>query len=66
MNNRRKEDPRLDEILEKITKIHDGYFGNGHKGLKVMVAQHWVYIKVLCGACSAIILYIGLGKLLKF
>ena len=66
MNDRRKDDPRLEDMHEKIVAIHEGYFGNGKKGLKTIVAQHAVLIKVLCGVCVGLVSYIGAGKLFAF
>ena len=74
MNDRRSDDKRIKEIRDMIKedvkpdikKLHDAYFGNGHKGLKTLVGQHAIWIKVLCGATAVIITYIGVGKLLAF
>ena len=63
MKDRRKDDPWRHEVLEKIKDIHTCVYGNGSDGIKTTVGKHGVYIKVLCGASSLIIIWIVTGIL---
>ena len=65
MENRRKEDPRLETMEAMLKDLHDAYFGNGNDGMKTTLGKHGVYIKVLCGGVTFIILYIAQGLLLS-
>ena len=71
MENRRKDDDRIteirdlikDDIKPQLTTIHDTIHGNGNKGLKTIVGEHGVYIKVLCGGVVLIVGWIAKGLL---